>query len=534
MPIHPRRSLRRPVCLLLSISALAIVHTASAQTPVHGGTLFAVVQPEPTMLMTAVANQFPNGVVSVNIFDGLVSYDDHFKPHPDLAESWLVAPDGRTITFHLRHGVKWHDGVDFTSADVRYSVLEVWKKVHSRGRVTFGEVTDVETPDKYTAIFKLSHASPVIFSALNAMEAQVLPAHIYQGTDVATNPHDIAPIGTGPFRFKSWKKGQYVELERNPDYWDKGKPYLDRLIFRVIPDAATRAAALETGEVVYAPFDAVSLADVDRLRKVPSLVVDTRGYDWQSQYYMIEFNLRNPILKQLKVRQAIAYAINRQGLIDAAWYGLGKPATGPVPSTITTFYNPNVPHYDYAPAKAEQLLDQAGLPRKADGVRFTLNEDYMPFNDAFPNSAEYIRQNLKRVGITVNVRNQDLATYVRRVYGSYDFDLNTGQFSAFSDPQMGVFRQFWSKSSKAGIPWTNASGYASPQMDAAIEGAQNEPDAAKRHALIDTVQVLAQTDLPVLPLFEMKHFTVYNKRVHGLSDAVDGALTSLKDVWLTK
>jgi len=232
------------------------------------------------------------------------------------------------------------------------------------------------------------------------------------------------------------------------------------------------------------------------------------------------------------VRQAIAHAINKQGLIDIVWYGQGKPATGPVPATVTQFYNPNVPLYDYSIKEANALLDQAGFPRKAGGVRFTLDEEYMPFNDAFPNSSEYIRQSLKRVGIDVTIRNQDLASYVRRVYDNYGFDLNVGQWSAFADPQMGVFRQYWSRSAHPGIPWTNASGYANPAMDSAIEAASVEPDKAKRKALIDQIQRIAQTDLPILPLFDMQHFSIYNAKLQGVSDAVDGAMAPLDHVWL--
>jgi peptide/nickel transport system substrate-binding protein len=515
--------------LMLALTAALLGGAASAQSGATRNTLIAIVQPEPTALTSTINNNFPNGVVSVNIYDGLVTYDENLAPQPSLAQKWVIAPDGKSITFTLRRGVKWHDGHQFTSADVKFSLLEVWKKYHPRGRITFAAVQDVETPDPYTAILRLSQPSPVIMSALNSMEAQILPRHLYEGTDITRNPHNLAPVGTGPFRFKEWKAGQYIELERNPDYWDQGKPHLDRVIFRIIPDAATRAAALETGEVQYAPYDPVPLSDVERIRKLPNLAIATRGYEWQSQYYFIEFNLRNPLLRDPRVRQAIAHAIDRKGLVDTVWYGLGKPATGPIPSTLRAFYTPDGRQYDFDPGRAEKLLDEAGLPRKAGGVRFSLNQDYMPFNEAFKNSAEYIRQNLKRVGIAVNVRNQDLAGYVRRVYGEYDFDFHSGQFSAFMDPQMGVQRQFWSKAAQKGIPWTNASGYANPDLDRIIEAAQVEPARAKRVAYFHDLQRIVQRDLPVVALFEIRHFTVYSRRLQGLSTGPDGALSSLKD-----
>ena len=144
----------------------------------------------------------------------------------------------------------------------------------------------------------------------------VLPRHVYEGTNILSNPANQKPIGTGAFRFKTWQQGQYIELERNPDYWDTGKPYLDRVIFRVIPDAGARVAAFESQEVDYAPFDAVAFSDVERLKKLPFIGVGTSGYSWESAYTFVEFNLRNPILANPKVRHAIAQAINVQGPVS--------------------------------------------------------------------------------------------------------------------------------------------------------------------------------------------------------------------------
>ncbi|MGI4815483.1 MAG: ABC transporter substrate-binding protein, partial [Janthinobacterium lividum] len=378
--------------LTLSLTALcaaAPAVVAAQGTPVRGGTLIAVVQPEPQVLTSAINTGNPTGVVSVNIFDGLLSYDEKLAPQPALAQSWQISQDGKSITFHLRHGVKWHDGAPFTSADVRFSALEIWKKVHPRGRVTFAELRDVETPDAYTAVFRLDHPSPAIMSALNAMEGQILPEHIYGGTDIAKTALSKPPIGTGPFRFKEWKKGQYIELERNPDYWDSGKPYIDKLIFRIIPDAATRSAAFETGDVQYGAYSIVPLSDVARLTKLPTIGIQTHGYEWGAPFLTLEFNLRHAPLNQLKVRQAIAQAVDKRGLIDTVWYGFGKPATGPVPSPLKNFYTADVQHYDYNVAQAEKLLDAAGYPRKADGVRFNLSIDYMAYGDVYRDSAEY-------------------------------------------------------------------------------------------------------------------------------------------------
>lgn len=521
----------RGTALLAALLVSLSVHAQGA--PKRGGVLHAIVQPEPPVLVTAFNNSFPIGVVGTNVLEGLLAFDDNQKLQPSLATKWDVSADGKTVTFQLRRGVKWHDGTEFTSADVKFSALEVWKKTHPRGRSTFAALEDVLTPDKHTAVFKLKHPSLVIFSSFNANEGQILPRHLYEGTEIQKNPYNLKPVGTGPFRFKDWKKGQYIELERNPDYWDSGKPYLDRIIFRVIPDASSRAAALETGDVQYAPFDAVPLADVERLRALPSLAVSTEGYAWQSAYVFLEFNLRNPILKDIRVRQAIAHAINKQALIDTVWYGLGKPSTSTTPSSLKAFYTTEgVPQYKFDTARADKLLDEAGYPRKADGVRFTLNQEYQNFNEAFKNNAEFIRQSLRRVGIDVKVQNRDIAGHLKAVYSDHDFDLNSGRWVPTLDPQIGGFRHYSTKAISPGTPWTNASGYSNPETDKLIESIQVEPNPAKRTQLFHQFQRVALTDLPVLPLFEQQNFSVVNKSVQGLSKAPDAALSSLKNVWL--
>ncbi|HEY0209906.1 ABC transporter substrate-binding protein [Acerihabitans sp.] len=515
-------------------AAIGISFTlASGSALAAGGTLVALVQPEPVALNTAFNTNFPNGVVSNNIYEGLVSYDSDMQPQPSLATSWEVAPDGLSITFHLRQGVKWHDGQPFTSADVKYSALELWKKVHPRGRTTFAALRDVETPDDHTAIFRLDHPSLVVLSSLNANEAEILPAHLFAGGDVRTSPYNAKPVGTGPFRFVKWQRGQYIELARNPDYWDSGKPKVDKVIFSIIPDAGSRAAALETGDVLYAPYDSVPLSDVQRLSQNPHLVVTKQGYDSSAAYTFVEFNLRNPILANLKVRQAIARAIDKQALVDVVWYGLGKPATGPVPSSLKRFYTTDdVPQYAFDPAAAEKLLDEAGYPRKEGGVRFRLAIDYFPVNDGFKNQAEFIRQSLSKIGIELTVRNQDLATFIKRIYSDYDFDIETGRWVPMMDPQIGGLRHYWSKNIAQGTPWSNASNYTNPKMDQIIERLQVESDPDKRAGEFHEFQRLAQTDLPVIPLVEQQNFTVYSTRLKGVSTAPDGALSSLKDVSL--
>lgn len=503
-------------------------------TPRRGGTLTAIVQPEPPTLVSAVNAAAPTGVVSTNVFDGLFSYDWDLRPVPSLATGWEVAPDGLAVTLRLRPGVAWHDGEAFTSADVAFSLEEVWKKVHPRGRATFANVERVETPDPLTVVLRLSSPAPVILSALNAYESQVLPKHLYRGTDIAANPVNNRPVGTGPYRFVEWVRGDRVVLERNPAYWDAGRPHLDRLVFRVVPDAAARAALLETGQAQYAPYSPVPLGDVERLRRLPNIAVETRGYEWIAPWFFLEFNLNNRFLSDVRVRRAIAHAIDRRALGETVWHGFGVPAVSTVPSTLGRHHTPEVPQYAFDPRRAEALLDEAGHRRQggAQGARFALAHDFLPYGDDFRRSGEFVRQALRRVGIDVTLRAQDAPTYIRRVFSDYDYDFASSWFASFSDPQIGVQRAFWSRAIQRGVPWTNASGYRNPEMDRVIEAAQRENDPARRSALFHELARIAATDLPTLPLLELRFFTVHARALRDVATGPDGVYSSLKNAWL--
>lgn len=528
---HSRRQILQTAAALTATTSFSS-WAQPAATPVRGGTLIAVINPEPAQLHTAFHNQYANSVVGANLFDGLVVYDDQQKPQPLLAKSWAVSADGLSITFRLQERVKWHDGKDFTSADVKYSALEIWKKLHPRARVTFAPLIDVETPDALTVILRLERPAPVILSALNFAEAPILPQHLYRDTDVRTNAVNRRPVGTGPFRFKEWKKGEYIELERNPGYWQQGKPYLDRVIFRTIPDAAGRAAALEIGEVQYLPYAGVPLADITRLRQNPKLAFETRGYGYGAQLFFFQFNLRRPNVDNAKVRQAIAHALDKKGLIDTVWYGASEPADSVVPKSLTAFYAVDKPVYDYNLQKAERLLDEADLPRKANGTRFTVTLDLSVNGPEFAFAGEFIRQNLAKVGIDARPVLTEQGAFMKRIWSDYNFDILFQGFSILMDPEMGLTRMVWSKAASPGVPNVNASNYASPAVDKLIDAYSKELDPRKRAGYFHEVQRVLLTDLPLLPVMEAPYFTFYDRHVHGLDLRLDGIRSSLQDVWL--
>ncbi|SPA34965.1 dipeptide ABC transporter, substrate binding protein precursor [Cupriavidus taiwanensis] len=516
----------------LAAPANAAAPAQAAEAPRAGGTLTTIIQPEPVILTSALNSAAPTGFFSANVFDGLIEYDNDFKLKPALAQRWEISKDSKTLTFHLRPNVKWHDGKPFTSADVKWTLENVWKKLHPRNQILFGKVTRVDTPDALTVVLHFSEPSLAVLSSLNSNGAQVLPKHLYEGTDILNNPYNNKPVGTGPFVFKEWSKGNYIVLERNPDYWDKGKPYLDKIVFKVIPDASARAAALEKGEVQYAPFNPVPLKDAQRLSQLPSLKLETRGYEWLSPWLFMDVNIDRPYFKDVRVRQALAHAIDLNALNKVVWFGFGKPAVSPVVSTLGQFFNPSVPKYPYDPARAEALLDAAGLKRGADGNRLKIQIDYLPYGDDYKRSAEYIKQALKRVGVDVTVRTQDTPTYTRRVYGDRDFDLAVVWFAGFADPLVGVTRAYRSDTVGKNIPWSNGSGYRGDEANRLIDQAQGSPSQAERVELFRKFQSVVQTDLPSIPLLELRFFTVQSSNLRDTVSGVDQVYASLKRAWL--
>ncbi|MCW2487347.1 ABC transporter substrate-binding protein [Candidatus Symbiopectobacterium sp. NZEC127] len=517
---------------LFSLPGLA--DTATPQpgvTPQRGGTLNFLAEPEPPVLTSLVSTSGAVMKVNAKVIEGLLDYDFNMNPVPQLATSWSVSPDGKEYTFHLRQGVKWHDGKDFTSADVAFSILTV-KQYNSRGKGTFANVTEVKTPDPYTAIIELSQPAPYLLSAFSANEAPIVPKHLYEGTNILSNPYNTAPVGTGPFVFKEWVRGSHILYERNPNYWDKPKPYIDRLVVKIIPDAATRTIALETGALDLGSDTPIPMSEIERIKKNPKLGIETRGYGYSPTQTRIEFNLDNPYLKNLKVRQAIAHSINLDVLKKVVWYGYASNSPTGITPELTQFHDSTPSPYNFDIAKANKLLDEAGFPRQANGIRFQLVHDFMPYGDSFKRVAEYLKSALAKVGIDVTIRSQDFATFVKRVYTDRDFDFNNGSISNLFDPAVGVQRLYWSKTYSPGVPFGNGSHYSNPEVDRLLEQAAVETDQAKRVELYKQFQHIIATEIPDLNLLQINRLTIYNKHVHGFINGIQGVNGSLADVWI--
>jgi peptide/nickel transport system substrate-binding protein len=517
---------------LVGASALALSGgRAWAEAPKKGGTLTFVQNSEPQTLVSLTTVATPALTVSAKVTEGLLEYDYDINPKPLLATEWSISPDGKTYTFKLRPNVKFHDGKPFTSADVAYSI-QLLKTVHPRGRNTFANVSEVKTPEPLTAIIELSKPAPYLIRALTAAEAPMMPRHIYEGTDPLANPNGNAPIGTGPYKFKEWVRGSYIIYERNPDYWDSPRPYIDLMVCKFLPDPGTRSIAFEngTGDIGYRT--PVALSDLERLKKLPHLVFETKGTSYSYNVQCLQFNLDSQYFKNLKVRQAVAHCIDRAALIKTVAYGYGTVSYSPIAPGLKDFHDPAPSPYKLDFAKAEQLLDEAGLPRGANKIRFKVPLDYNPIGDESRRTCEYLRATLARIGIAVEVRSQDISAFAKRIYTDRDFDFTYNGHSNLFDPTVGVQRIYWSKNFKKGVPFSNGSHYDNPKVDALLEGAAVENDPVKRKAMFFEFQKIVGEELPDISLYSPLYLTIKNKRVHDDSTTADGVEANMASVWL--
>lgn len=529
-----RRSFLIGTSALLASTSLSSTAFAQNEAVTPGGRLVVAADSEPRNLNPAIIAS--NGVffVASKVIEPLAeaSFDGENGLEPRLAVSWEGSEDGLSATFKLREHVTWHDGKSFTSADVAFSALEVWKKLQNLGRVVFKNLESVETPDNHTAIFKFSSPTPfqLIRNALPALSS-VLPAHIYAGTDIAINPANEQLIGTGPFKYAEHKAGEYYRLTRNENYWGEGEPYLDEIVYRVLSDRSAAAGALEAEEIDLAAFSAVPLADLARIGKVPGLRVISEGYEALTYQLVVEINHRRKELADVNVRRAIAHAIDRDFVVNTIFLGYAKSSTGPVPRYDQQFYTDKVATYPFDVAKANQLLDDAGYKRGNDGVRFTLKLLPAPYFNETRQFGDYLRQALAAIGIDARLVNNDSAAHQKAVYTDHDFDLAVAPPVYRGDPAISTTILVES-GLPAGVPFSNQGGYANAELDKIITSAAKAIDEAERTKLYHQFQLLVQDDLPLINVVEWGFITVARDRVRNIADNPRWATSNWSNVWL--
>jgi len=449
------------------------------------------------------------------MFDGLVARDASFHFTPALAENW-EQPDPLTLVFHLRDGVRFHDGSPLTARDVVWSVESIRSgQIVSPKAAAYVSVNTVEARDPRTVVFHLNHADNFLLTNLSTGAFGVVP-------EGSGREFWRQPVGTGPFRFVSQQIDQNVVLERNPLSWS-GAPKIERVRFAVVPDATTESLELEKGSgdvaVNSLPIDALA-----PLATRPNLAIeDVPG----TQVQYLNFNLRDPLLKDARVRQAIACAIDRKQIIESLLRGHAQPAESLLPANHWAWAG-DVARYEYDPARAARLLDDAGYHAGTNGVRFHLTMKTST-DEGTRLLAAVLQQQLAKVGIALEQRSYEFATFYS--------DVNRGAFQMYSlrwigNEQPDIFGVYSTENfSPRG---TNRSHYSNTKLDALLNEARQDADTARRRAkYVEAQQILAR-DLPAVNLWYRNTVVVHNRRLTHIIPTPSGSYTFLETAELTQ
>ncbi len=527
-----RRGLACFALAAANLSAFAAPAAQAEETPQYGGVLTAILSPEPPTLNVAVQQVAGTQLIGGKIFESLLTYSFDLKPLPSLARSWDVSPDRLTYTFHLQPKVQWHDGKPFSSEDVVFTYTKILANT-PRTRTLMANVQEVSAPDAQTVVFKLKQPYSAFLYAMDIGGGAILPKHLYDvDTPLAQNPYNNAPIGTGPFKFKRWERGSYVELVRNEHYWKEGRPYLDGITYRVNPDSASRRVALEQGTVLQAWMQDIEPVDVPRVAKLPTINQTNKGYEYWSTMQWIELNGGRQPFADKRFRQALMYGINRQFIVDKIMFGSGTVATGPIHHN-TRFYDANVKSYPYDPKKAAALLDEMGLKPDAQGVRVKVGLIPLPYGEMSRRISEYIKQNLAKIGVAVTLENTDVGGWTSRV-GNWDFDMGANGVFQYGDPAIGVSRTYLGSNIKKGLMFSNTSQYNNPKVDELFNAAATAATDEERQKLYSEAQRILVEDVPVLWLADTNYSTLLNKRVHNAVTTALGVVDTQSETWLSK
>jgi len=462
------------------------------------------------------------------IFASPLRVNDKWELQPYLAESFKYEDDNRSLVLKVRKGATFHDGKPITSADFAFSIMAV--KANHPFQAMMEAVEKVDTPDPETAIIRLSRPHPALLLSLTSPFCPIMPKHIFDdGQDLKTHPRNSNPVGSGPFKLVEFKPGEHIILEKNKDFFLKDKPKLDRVVIRIFKDSNALALAIEAKEVHFTPFLA-EISAVEKLATVPGIVVTDKGGEGIGPLTWVAFNTAREPFKDVRVRQAISFAIDREFITKRLQRGRVQIATGPI-APASPYYTADVERYKVDLKKSEQLLDEAGLKKGADGLRFKTSITVSPGGrDLGLNVAEYVKAQLKRVGIDVDVAPAaDFPSWAKKV-GDQDFDMTMDAVFNWGDPVVGVHRTWLSNNIRKGVVWSNTQSYANPKVDELLAKASTEPDEAKRKALYTEFQKIVVSDAPVAFINVIPYYNVTVAGLKGVPIDIWSATSPIDDL----
>jgi len=462
-------------------------------------TVVMVIESSPTNLDPRVGLDAYSERIDELLFDDLCTRDEHFIVQPGLAERWEI-PDPLTYVFHLHHGVKFHDGRALTARDVKWTFDSLLQgKIRSTKAAVFRPVDHIEAPDDFTVVFHLKEPFATLLWNVSDGAIGIVP---YGGGDEISRH----PMGSGPFRFVSAEPDKEVVIERNDSYWGE-KARLKRVRFAVIPDATTRALELRKGSADVAVTSLTGDMVLALERESNLEVLHAPG----TVLAYLAFNTRDPILKDVRVRQALAHAIDRAPMIHYLLRDFARPAYSLLPPESWA-YNGDGPRYDYNPDQARQLLEQAGYPA-VNGIRLHLTLKTSTDENARLVAA-VVQQQFRDVGVALDIRTFEFATFFS--------DITRGAYQVHSlrwvggneDPDIFEYVFHSAKFSPHGA---NRTYYANPRVDALIDQARGELDQNARKQIYAETQRILADDLPYINLWYFENVMVHTKRVQNLT-----------------
>lgn len=446
-------------------------------------------------------------------YDGLVGFTPDMKLKPELATSWEASPDATVFTFHLRHGVKFQDGTPLNAQAVKINFDRARDANHKLRRYSlYQNIGSVDAVGDDTVRFTLKEPfGAMLYNFAHPASRIISPAAIAQGEPYIARHM----VGTGPYKFVSWTPGQQVVLERNPSYWEKGQPKADRIVFRLIPEDASRIAALLSGEAQFAfpvpgvQVDAVSHAQGVRVQK-----------SWSIYAFYVAMNTQRDPFTKLQVRQALNYAVDKNAVIRVVLRGYGRPLDGPITPGVIGYSPVQKGGWPHDVTKAKQLLSEAGLPN---GFTATL---WLGQQTETNRVAELIQQNLSQVGVKINLQPMEAGT------------LSASRFKPLSDNQSQLNLAGWSPSTGDadwglrplfyGESWPptlfNLSFYKNPQVDALIGAALTTADQHRRDLTYVQVMKLIWADAPWIFLYNSQNLAGIRDNVSGVYALPDGTV----------
>jgi peptide/nickel transport system substrate-binding protein len=489
--------------------------TSPSAIPVKGGTLLLPIFGEPLPLNSVLRRELAAITVMSVLFSQLTRIDPVTKQAaPDLAKAWEVAPDGLSWVFHLQDKAKWHDGADFTADDVTYTFEQVFDtKNASPIRTTFSSVTKVEKIDRATVKFSLREplmAFPVLLAISSTF--RMMPRHVHEGQDLskATKFNSESPIGTGPFKVKAIVPGSHVEMTAFDDFY-RGRPHLDTLIWKIVPDANVRVAQLKSGELHTAAVEAASLAAVQNDATLEIADIPTT----ESNFFQL--NYKEAVFQDKRVRQALIYALDRQAIMNAVAGGRGHLMAGTIPPAVTFWHNGDLKPYTFDVEKAKSLLTDAGWQVGADGIRVK-DGKRLSFRCTFDSTGQFkkqitvlAQQYWRAVGVDAQVQEIDRAVYAQELMNSSFVMTFTNRAGAQWDPDAQRVYYITGGGSNFGK-------YSNAKIDELLQAAAREVDSAKRKALYREYDAIAFDDAHVIHGYFPRESRVSSRKLHGVPE----------------